>query len=378
MNWDKLAQRNLQITNSENPKSLPTHVIPQAFDLRASKTLPLTPTNTYLDVPDELMIHWGNTPVGSIASFYWPQLDSSSVLALAKKFYSSHLLFATDANTVQCVVPKGVTYIPIPPAGDNVNYAGLLTINLPKTVRKGQQFNVTVERYSTRSFTDVLIEGPPRASGQPLIKSATKTLPPLLTSGTSPEETPVPSSTKATTSVDLSNTRIWRQAVGAFQIKIPVTTADVMLPAEANTLAVFKWRLENMDPIYRWYPVLVRYTELVAARVNGLGGLASAIPPSLGWAPPGVYGGGKGDCEKTGRVCEVSYSGSAEFEGFKLLTKEKEELRFRGTKRELEELVRRAWEHQWVICVIFNDATQEWPVKVVLRTPEKHHGLKIF
>ena len=33
-NSDQLAQRNLQITLSENPKSRATHVIPQAFDLR--------------------------------------------------------------------------------------------------------------------------------------------------------------------------------------------------------------------------------------------------------------------------------------------------------------------------------------------------------
>jgi hypothetical protein len=47
MNWDKLAQRNLQITNSENPKSSATHVIPQAFDLRASASLPVNPTYTW-------------------------------------------------------------------------------------------------------------------------------------------------------------------------------------------------------------------------------------------------------------------------------------------------------------------------------------------
>jgi len=310
-------------------------VIPQSFDLRASKLLPVTPTNTYLDVPDELVIHWGNTPTGSTASFYWPQVDSSAVLALAERFCSSHLLFATDANTIQCVVPNGVTYIPIPPAGDNVNYSGLFTINLRNTVRKGHEYNIAVQRYSTGSFTRTPIAPPPQASGKTLRGFSTS----LGESSASPTAT-------SRTSIDLSNTVIWRQAVGAFQVKILVTTADVMLPTEANTLAIFKWRLENMNPIYRWYPVLERYTELVAAHVNGLGGLANAIPSSLGGAPPGLYGSEKGDRERKGRILEVSYTGLREFEGFKLVTKDKEELKFRGTKREIEELVRKAWEHQ--------------------------------
>ena len=37
LSWDQLAQRNLQITLSENPQSRATHVAPQAFDIRPSK-----------------------------------------------------------------------------------------------------------------------------------------------------------------------------------------------------------------------------------------------------------------------------------------------------------------------------------------------------
>ena len=72
------------------------------------------------DYPDELMIDWGNTPVGSVAHLSWPQADASSVLALARKLYSTHQLSAADPNTIDCKVPYGYTYVPVPPGvGDD-------------------------------------------------------------------------------------------------------------------------------------------------------------------------------------------------------------------------------------------------------------------
>src|SRR5262249_10711791 len=88
-NSDKLAQRNLQITASGNPSYPLTHRLPQAFDMRPSPSLASEP-GLLLDYPDELMIDWGNTPVGSIAELYWPQIDVSSILALAKQRYGTH------------------------------------------------------------------------------------------------------------------------------------------------------------------------------------------------------------------------------------------------------------------------------------------------
>ena len=57
-NSDKLAQRNLQVSPSDNPGAAATHRIPQTFDLRPSH--PTLPGSTeLLDLPDELMIDWG-------------------------------------------------------------------------------------------------------------------------------------------------------------------------------------------------------------------------------------------------------------------------------------------------------------------------------
>ncbi|MBV8682864.1 MAG: hypothetical protein JO111_08330 [Caulobacteraceae bacterium] len=153
-NWDQLAQRNLQITTSENPTARATHVIPQAFDMRASPPLigpPGLPTN----LPDEIMVDWGDTPVGSIATFYWPQASADDVIALANQIYSSHFLSKADANTLQCTVTNGVTYIPIPSTA-GLNFAGLLTIDLPDTVKRDQTFNIVLRRVTTRQPPPVI------------------------------------------------------------------------------------------------------------------------------------------------------------------------------------------------------------------------------
>jgi hypothetical protein len=86
----------------------------------------------------------------------------------------------------------------------------------------------------------------------------------------------------------------WRYVVGTFQVRIPVTTREVMLPPEENTLAIMKWRLQAMSPTNRWYPVLQRYVGYVSARVAGLGGNPDAIPPSLAGVPLPGRGGEDG------------------------------------------------------------------------------------
>ena len=136
---DKLAQRNLQVTHSDNPGPASTHRIPQTFDIRPSAVVSRN------DQVDELMIDWGAIPTGSVASIYWPQVQASDVLMLASMLYPSHSLTATDNHTIACKVTGGVTYVPIP-MGSGENFAGLFTVDLPTTVVTGQEFNVVVRR----------------------------------------------------------------------------------------------------------------------------------------------------------------------------------------------------------------------------------------
>ena len=124
---DNFAQRNLQVTFSDNPGPASTHLVPQTFDVRPSPAPGTGPLQNY---PDEMMIDWGNTPAGSQASIYWPAVASSDVLTLADKFYSTHQLSAADANTITCKVPRGITCVPIP-TGGTANYAGLFSVQLP-------------------------------------------------------------------------------------------------------------------------------------------------------------------------------------------------------------------------------------------------------
>jgi len=85
------------------------------------------------------------------------------------------------------------------------------------------------------------------------------------------------------------------QVVGALQNSMSVTNKAVMLWPEENTFAVLKWRLQAMKRINRWYLVLLRYVDLVTARVAGVGGDPTSILPSLGGLPfHGRGGGGHG------------------------------------------------------------------------------------
>ena len=54
-----------------------------------------------------------------------------------------------DANTIQCQVVSPVTYIPIP-AGAGGSFAGLFTVDLPSTVRYGDEFDILVRRITTK------------------------------------------------------------------------------------------------------------------------------------------------------------------------------------------------------------------------------------
>ena len=222
-NSDKLAQRNLQITYSDNPGPTEAHRVPQTFDLRPSKALAGAP-GSLLGYPDELMIDWGKTPAGSTAYIYWPAVSSATVLALADRLYTTHLLSASDANTIQCTVSKGLTFVPIPP-GSGANLASLFTVDLPTTVKKGQEFNIVVRRVATHRAKNTDNRFNADSSKRGAKNSGGAAVP-------------------ATAVAEKALTN-WRYVVGTFQVKIPVVTKETMLRPEENTLAIMKWRLEK-------------------------------------------------------------------------------------------------------------------------------------
>jgi hypothetical protein len=353
------AQRNLQVTYSDNPGPASTHLVPQTFDIRPGPAPGSGPLENY---PDELWIDWGDTPIGSQASIYWPAVASSDVLALASQFYSTHQLSASDAHTITCTVPKGITSVPIP-TGGSANYAGLFTVQLPQGVIAGQAYTIVVRRVSTKAGTPPPPPPPPPPPIQGQIPQGR--LPQRAQAGQAPA-TPV---TPAATGQTMYNSRY---VVGSFGVRIPVTTAKVMLPAEENTYSILKWRLSQMPPSDRWIPVLKRYLEISARRIIGLNGHPHKILPSP-WGvrgpPEPDHGGKPGRHERhaTGKVVGVIYDRFGDFEGFHLLTEEGHERTYFSHEDEIETLARYAWFDRVVITVVSDEAHPEVPVRIILR-----------
>jgi hypothetical protein len=313
-----------------------THQIPQTVDLRPSATPSASPGDL-LNYPDELMIDWGNTPVGSTASIYWPQVNASVVLSYAKQLYSTHQLSASDANTIQCAVPHGFTFVPIPP-GAGQNFAGLFTIDLPPGVVTGQVFTIFVRRIATRraeAAQPIQIQAQIQARSE--APGREKTM------------------------------RNWRYVVGSFAVRIPVTTSNVMLPPEEDAYAILKWRLEQMSPGDRWIPVLERYLNYIAGRIDGLGGNVGAIEPSpLGFHPLPKPIERRRE-EHSGKVNGLVYDRFGDFRGFCLLTEEGEEREYFSCESEIEALARFAWLDRVVISVISRAHDPHCPVSIILR-----------
>jgi hypothetical protein len=350
LSWDQLAQRNLQVTLSDNPGPAATHRIPQTFDCRPS-TAAVPPGGTQPAVfPDELMIDWGAIPPGSVASLYWPQVLASDVIALASQFYSSNPLTATDSHTIRLNVTGGISYIPIP-AGAGENFAGLFTVDLPTgRVSTGQSFSILVRRLSSKTYTPPpIIQTPPQTYTMPsnlaeLGEGKGKATPPS-------KGKVAPAQSQRPPQGPPAGTFSWRYVVGAFQVRIPVTTGDKILPSEENTLAIMKWRLEQMMPSNRWYPVLERYISYLAARVDGLGGNSGAIQPSPTGVPPQqLLPPVKAGNEYTGKVCEILFDCFGDFEGFTLTSCEGEHT-FKTRECGLAEIVIRACKERLLVTV---------------------------
>jgi hypothetical protein len=309
---DKLAQRNLQVTHSDNPGPASAHRIPQTFNIRP------TAAGTPARQVDELMIDWGDVPVGAIGSIYWPQVLASDVLALARTLYRTHELSAADAHTIQCKVTGGITYVPIPP-GSGPDLASLLTLDLPTTVIAGQEFNVVVRRVAQRipAGVGVIAKGAKEAA------EAVGRRPRL---------------------------GAWRYVVGSFQVKIPVATAETLLRPEEDTLAILKWRLQQIAPSSRWHPVLQRYIEIVEGRVTGLGGDPGAIPASPNGAPVNTPDPCADTVAYCGKIVEVVFDCTGDFEGF-ILEDCCERHGFKTDQRGLADVALRACRDASRVCV---------------------------
>ena len=223
---DKLAQRNLAIVESANPGLV--------FSRRISQTFEIRPSTSRLD-NDELMIDWGNVPVGSIATLYLPGFNTSDILLSAAKKYRSHRLVRIDEHTLKFDT-GGITYLPIPFADGN--FPGMLTIDLPEGIVKGQVFTIVVRQVTgdqQKIETSHLIE---------------------------------------------AHRPGWRHIVGSFQLTIPVREKADILPKQQRLLSNLRWIERSIPEENRWSLVFGKYVKQIADRVDALGGDSDKVAPS--------------------------------------------------------------------------------------------------
>ncbi len=246
---DKLAQRNLAIVQSDNPGSAASHRVQHTFDVKPTRA-----TLVAGEKHDELMFDWGSTPAGSVATIYLPQVRAAEVLDLAGRSFNLQTLERVDDHTLRCRT-GGVTYVPLPQGVTNV--AGLLTVDLPPSVRKGQVHKIVVRQVTT---SPVL---PPQSIPRSALREAIR-LREERARGAGVAET--------ITAAVVPPHKNARRVLGAFQITVPVTTAESIRPGEERALTITRAILTTIPAENRWYLPFRRYVAQIADRVDALGG----------------------------------------------------------------------------------------------------------
>jgi len=347
-----LSQRNLAIDNSDNPGSVETHRVQHTFAIHPTTSQPLPKQG-----PDELMIDWGNTPAGSLAYIYLPGVRVSEVLDLAARNFNLQTLERVDDHTLGCKT-SGVTYVPIPPGG-TLDLAGLLTIELPPGIRKGQTFNIVIRQVMDTPGSVLTVRQ------TPVIQIASENARPAQAATA---RKPTPS----------------RHILGAFQFSVQVKTAAEILPTDERTLSLLQRVAGKIPPANRWYPVFQRYISQLGSRVKALPG--SHV--SGGATTTGLTGGhegptaGKGQCPHRGtepgataericfegKVCGLIFDKFGDFEGF-WVDSEEGKREFFSREREIEVLAERAWRERLRIAVWAAHAAPHLPLSIILREP---------
>lgn len=253
---DKLAQRNLAIVQSDNPGSAASHRVQHTFDIKTTRAT-LTPSEKH----DELMIDWGSTPRGSVATIYMPQVKAAEVLGLAGRTFNLQTLERVDDHTLRCKT-GGVTYVPIPQGVGAI--AGLLTVDLPAALRRGQVFKIVVRQVTTSP-----VSAPPsipRADLREAIRLRE------LRIRTAENVADGPAAVESTSAAAVVVRKNARRVLGAFQITVPVSTAATILPNEQRALSITRAILATIPQENRWHLPFQRYVSQIADRVDALGG----------------------------------------------------------------------------------------------------------
>jgi hypothetical protein len=323
-----LAQRNLTFVGDPNPGVDASRRAPQTFEIRPSPTHLLTDMR-----PDELMIDSSTLPPGGAAQLYLPAASAAEILDWASRLYTTHSLTQVDANTVQFPT-GGFIYVPIPQGGA-VNYAGLLTIDLPRSLRTGQIFQIVIRQAtSAEAGKDVRVVNEDAAVSR-------KTL-------------------------------TWRRIIGTFHLTIPVSTKQNLLAPEERLLAILRWIQLSIPSASRWFPIFNRYIGQVAGRVAGFGGDPTKIAPSpTGGVVEQPCGEPDGDHleERTGKITGLRYDKFGDFCGFNLVTRRGAFFRFESRETRVERLAECAWRQRLLVTIVTLPQMPHRLLTIILRDP---------
>jgi len=243
---DRLAQRNLAIVESDNPGTAATHTVQHTLLVKPSRANAVAAARVGSGARyDELVIRWKNMPREALATVYSPDWNADEILALAALRPGPRLLAKVDANTIACTVGD-TTYIPIPGRTDQP-IPGLITVQLPLTVRAGQEFRADVQQHSGLTFRRTLGKQIEVAATQPAQRSYNASA---------------------------------RKVLGAFRMTVAVKAGEPLVRKLVRNLAVLKYIFQAIPATDSWHAVFVRYIGQLAEQVRGLGIDPGLIPPS--------------------------------------------------------------------------------------------------
>jgi hypothetical protein len=302
------------------------------------------------DRPDELMIAWGDVPDGTRASVYLPTVDAAVALDWAHRMYVSNRLSLVDDHTLACEA-GGVTFIPVPGTAD-LDHVGLLAVELPPTVHKGERYSVRIRQLTGAAFG----EGRRVEVAEAVRRRRTREA-----VGAVDAEAAV----RSFESVAGKGFQ-YRRTIGAFGLEIPVSTKTLLLAEEERTLSILR-HIELSVPVETtWWPVFRRYVGLYAGRVAGLGGDPTIIVPTGDgdWRHPEKWHGegphrgdewdecrpSKGDTHPhTGKIVALEYDHFGDFTGFVIETAHDAHVLVRSREERVERLARDAWTSRAVV-----------------------------
>ena len=315
---DKLSQRNIALSAIANPGVDASRTALHTFEIDAA------PSAGDL-APDELLLEWlGDPPEGTEVRLQIPSWDAPQVVEVADALYPRHEIRAAEPHTV--AIPGGGTrFIPVPPSSQR--QTGVIVVQFPLGVEKGQRFDLAVRQISNRGR---VVEAAPSVTRTVSREDAARLLKqfeiPVRQPEDGREERAQESLPLGVFELDAVHTLItdlsvinakgdhaliiehptpedvavarrssghWRETIGAFQLGVPVSVKGDMLPYHLRLLSVLRWRAEHLNAESRWHAAFLRYVELTAEKVRALGGDPSTVPatPTGEIGQEGEHGG---------------------------------------------------------------------------------------